>query len=305
MKSINPFRTPGNWYRGNTHSHSTVSDGRLSIADRFGAYRDKGYSFLVLTDHGKVSDVSAQSRDGFLAISGSEVHPENPYNGDLYHIVAINIHEPIRTERVHPNEAIEQIHAQGGGAVMCHPYWLGHTILDLLPIHGFFAVEVYNDTCQQLIGKGFSESTWDEVLDKIGPKFGIAADDSHGIDHDVFHAWIQVKARTLTIDSIMHALRTGSFYSSLGPEIHDIEVSPIQVQGRNGESINTHRIRVKCDPAKTIGFKAQRYRGAYLQAKEGECLTEGEHVVQPTAKYIRVEITAPDGKKAWSNPFFF
>ncbi|MBI2192284.1 MAG: CehA/McbA family metallohydrolase [Planctomycetes bacterium] len=305
MKGVNPFRTAGQWYRGNTHSHSTVSDGRLSIADRFSAYRDRGYSFLVLTDHGKVSDVSKESRTNFLAISGSEVHPENPYSGELYHIVAIDIHEPIRTERVHPNEAIEQIRAQGGEAVMCHPYWLGHTILDLLPIHGFFAVEVYNDTCQQLIGKGFSESTWDEVLEKIGPKFGIAADDSHGVDHDVFHAWINVKAPDLTMGSILQALKTGCFYSSLGPEIRDIEITPTQVKGRSGETIDTHRIHVWCDPVKSISFKAQRYRGSYVPAKDGGWVTEGEHVVQPGTKYLRVEIAGADGKKAWSNPFFF
>ena len=73
MPTVNPFQQPGRWYRGNTHSHSTESDGRLPIADRFAQYRDGGYDFLVLTDHRKVNDVSAHSRDGFLAISGSEV----------------------------------------------------------------------------------------------------------------------------------------------------------------------------------------------------------------------------------------
>ena len=86
MPSVNPFKQPGRWYRGNTHSHSTESDGRMPIADRFAQYRDGGYDFLVLTDHRKVNDVSAHSRDGFLAISGSEVHPDNPYGGDRYHI---------------------------------------------------------------------------------------------------------------------------------------------------------------------------------------------------------------------------
>ena len=73
MPAVNPFKQRGNWYRGNTHSHSTESDGKMSIADRFAQYRDGGYQFLVLTDHRKVSDVSAHTQDGFLAISGSEV----------------------------------------------------------------------------------------------------------------------------------------------------------------------------------------------------------------------------------------
>jgi len=52
------------WYRGNTHSHSTESDGKLPMAERFGAYQEAGYDFLVLTDHRKVNDVSAYSDDG-------------------------------------------------------------------------------------------------------------------------------------------------------------------------------------------------------------------------------------------------
>ena len=95
MSNVNPFKQSGQWYRGNTHSHSTESDGRLPMAERFAAYREAGYDFLVLTDHRKVNDVSAHSRDGFLAISGSEVHPSNPYGGDTYHIVGINLHERI------------------------------------------------------------------------------------------------------------------------------------------------------------------------------------------------------------------
>ncbi|MDE0018357.1 MAG: phosphoesterase, partial [Candidatus Poribacteria bacterium] len=59
MFNANPFRRPGQWYRGNTHSHSTESDGQLSMSDRFAAYREAGYDFLVLTDHRKVNDVSA------------------------------------------------------------------------------------------------------------------------------------------------------------------------------------------------------------------------------------------------------
>ena len=85
MLYTNPFQQPGQWYRGNTHSHSTESDGQLSIRDRFTAYRDAGYDFLVLTDHRKVNDVGAYTTSDFLAISGSEVHPDNPYGGDTYH----------------------------------------------------------------------------------------------------------------------------------------------------------------------------------------------------------------------------
>ena len=291
MFNVNPFQQPGQWYRGNTHSHSTESDGQLSIGDRFAAYRDAGYDFLVLTDHRKVNDVQAYSTSDFLAISGSEVHPENPYGGDTYHFVAINIHERINCAKMHPNAVLDDIKAQGGEAVLCHPYWSGHTVLDYLPLRNYFAIEVYNDSCVG-IGKEFSEQSWDDLLDRGGPVLGIAADDSHGTEDDCFHGWIMVKAEELTIDGIMGALRTGAFYSTLGPEIEDM-------------SLEGKELTVKCSEAQSIVFKAQSSRGKRVLPSDGEPLTEATYSIPESAKYVRVEITDATGKKAWSNPFFF
>lgn len=291
MFSNNPFRQSGQWYRGNTHSHSTESDGRLSIADRFSAYQDAGYDFLVLTDHRKVNDVGAYSSSDFLAISGSEVHPSNPYGGPTYHFVAINIHTAVNCAKMHPNAVLDEIKEQGGEAVLCHPYWCGHTITDYLPLRNYFAIEVYNDTCMG-IGKGFSEQSWDDLLDKGGPVLGIASDDSHGTEHDCFHGWIMVKAEELTLDNIMESLRTGAFYSTLGPEIIDID-------------LQDNQISVKCSEAQSIVFKAERSRGRRFVSSNGTLLTEASYSVPAHTKYVRIEVTDVTGKKAWSNPFFF
>lgn len=293
MLNINPFQLSGQWYRGNTHTHSTESDGKLSIAERFAAYREKGYDFLVLTDHRRVNDVRDYSTSDFLAISGSEVHPQNPYGGATYHIVAINIHEPVNCSKMHPNAVLDDIKVQGGEAVLCHPYWCGHTVSDFLPLRGYFAVEVYNDTCMG-IGKGFSEQAWDDLLDRGGPVFGIAADDAHGVSHDCFHGWVMVKSPELTLEGIMEALRTGAFYSTLGPEILDITVNPAD-----------KKITVKCSAAASIVFKAECHRGRRVLAPEGAALTEATYQVPEGTKYVRVEVTDETGKKAWSNPFFF
>jgi hypothetical protein len=147
----------------------------------------------------------------------------------------------------------------------------------------------------ELCGKGFSEPHWDDLLDRVGPTFGIAADDAHGIDHDVFKAWINVRAPELTTESILTALRTGAFYSSQGPEILDLQL--VETTER--------KVVVRCSPARTITFKAQRSRGRHVHPAPGELLTEAEFPLTGSERYVRVEITAPDGKKAWSNPLFF
>ncbi len=39
------------WYKGNLHTHSTNSDGRLSPEEVIRLYREEDYDFLALTDH--------------------------------------------------------------------------------------------------------------------------------------------------------------------------------------------------------------------------------------------------------------
>ena len=46
-----PFDKPGQWWRGNLHTHSTVSDGKRPPEYVIAAYRDEGYDFISLTDH--------------------------------------------------------------------------------------------------------------------------------------------------------------------------------------------------------------------------------------------------------------
>ncbi len=41
MHYVNPFAQSGQWYRGNTHIHSSVSDGVRSIAECCEGYRQQ------------------------------------------------------------------------------------------------------------------------------------------------------------------------------------------------------------------------------------------------------------------------
>jgi predicted metal-dependent phosphoesterase TrpH len=304
MLHANPFRAPGRWLRGNTHSHSTESDGRLPLADRFAQYREGGYQFLVITDHGKVSSVAAYSSPDFLAVSGSELHPPNPYGGDRYHFVAINIHEPVPYEHAHPNEVLDAVRGQGGLAVVCHPYWCGHTQRDLEPLRGYFAVEVFNATCTR-IGKGYSEPHWDDLLDLVGPCWGIAADDAHDTHEDVFQGWLMVKAPELSVPALLTALETGQFYSTQGPEILDLAWSEQEVPSGQHAPRRAPVVTVECSPVRSIVFKGQRSRGACHLAGRGEALTRASYPVLSGEKYVRVEVTDHDGRRAWSNPVYF
>lgn len=303
MHYINPFKQHGQWYRGNTHTHSSVSDGELSIPELFKGYREEGYDFLVLTDHEVVSDVSEYSDDSFLAISGSELHSFNPYGGKEYHIVAIDIQNQIDTSGLHPNTVLAAIAGQGGVSVLAHPYWSGHTLLDLLSLHGYFAVEVSNTSCGE-IGRSTSETHWDDLLDRAGAVLGIACDDAHSLD-DVYEGWIMVKCANLSLESIMDALRTGSFYSTQGPEIFDFGVIESYTHGSVNENNSKRRVYAKFSPSASVAFKASVSMGEYISSTKDETIAEATYTLSGSEKYVRLEITAPDGKKAWSQPIIF
>lgn len=295
MPTDNPFELPGPFFRGNTHTHTTNSDGVHTPEQRCRAYRERGYDFLVITDHRTVTPVDGLSTEDFLVIPGIELHPLNPHGGEIYHIVGIGVDQMIDTTVMSVNATVRAIHEQGGLAVLAHPYWCGHTLTDLGEITGHIGMEIFNTTCCVTIAKGPSEVHWDDWLNRIGPTFGLAVDDCHDATSDAFGGWIMVRAEELTRPAILDALRRGAFYATQGPEIRDIKVT--RTPGRLSLDVQT-------SPARRIAFIQQTFRGAVVDAPEGELIEQASCDTEPGSAYVRIEVTDADGKKAWSNPFF-
>ena len=53
------FPEGGVWLKGNSHSHSTVSDGVFTPEELAEAYASAGYDFLAMTDHNILEAASA------------------------------------------------------------------------------------------------------------------------------------------------------------------------------------------------------------------------------------------------------
>lgn len=67
------FGGPGQWYKGNLHSHTTNSDGHLTPAQAVALFRQYGYSFLCLSEHDYYTDLRAElDRDDFILLPGVE-----------------------------------------------------------------------------------------------------------------------------------------------------------------------------------------------------------------------------------------
>jgi len=287
MQLVNPFESPGEWYKANLHTHTTASDGEASLEERVRQYREKGYHVLAITDHGRTNDVGGFCNADFLALSGMETGGIGP-NGEDYHLVLLNVPHGFECcDDADPNARIRSAKKAGGQVIVAHPYWCGNAVNDLLPIQGAIAIEVYNATCTK-IGKGLSSVHWDDLLASGAIIPGVAVDDVHR-GRDIFMGWTMLKMQSLTVESVMDALRTGCFYASCGPVVEDFHI-------QDGE------IRVRCSPAAELHFMAQRSHGCSLYTDGGEPMTHAEIPLPGNWKYVRVEVVDPRGNRAWTNP---
>ena len=306
----NPFEQPGAWRRANLHTHTTASDGKVSLQERVNEYDVQGYDILAVTDHHAITGLDGlRDPEALLVLSGAELHPGNPFGGATYHFICLGIREQIDAKRAaHPQEVIDAVNAQGGLVFLAHPYWCRHTMNDLAPLRNYAGVEVYNYNCH-CEGRADSTQIWDEMLTR-GPALpAIACDDCHDAATaavDTFGAWTWVRTASLTPAAVLSALKTGHSYSSCGPEIKKIEISDALSDKKKpvGGPAKTHKIRVTTSKAHEILFVSD-LSGARVAAPDGRSVTEGEFLVRPGARFVRIEVVDRSSRRAWSNPIPF
>jgi len=96
------------------HVHSQASpDGRMTLEEITAAARAKGLSGVAVCDHDAVLD-HIPDTPGFLVIPGTEV------STDRGHLLGLFVTKPIREKDFFV--AADAIRAQGGIAVLAHPY---------------------------------------------------------------------------------------------------------------------------------------------------------------------------------------
>ena len=292
MKS--QFLDNAEWLRGNTHTHTTRSDGKVTIEERIAMYEKNGYDFLAITDHNKTYDPSQYKTDMTL-IGALEFHPENPVSQTgAWHFIALGVNhdyeEPIDTN-ISAQVLIKRFKEQGAYTIICHPYWCGFDRKELSLIKDVDAVEVYNHVCEQMIGKGDSTSIYDSLL-QDGNKYGaVSCDDSHGGEEACFGGWLQVKSQDRSPESILEAIKQQSYYASTGPEIIDI-------------SYDDEKICVSCSEARSITFLSHSQRGKQFRSEAGRTINKAEWELKTAVSYVRVQIEDAQGRKAWSQPIY-
>ena len=296
-----PFDKPGRFWRGNLHTHSTLSDGDVTPADVCRRYREAGYDFISLTEHFldrydfPMADTQPWRTEDFTTIIGAELHTDRTEFGTIWHILAVGL--PLDFAPTLPQESAAHIGRRaldaGAFVAVAHPNWYVLTEADFAALGQVHAIEVFNGTAVDHNDRPDSWHVADIMLGRGQRYFACATDDFHGSPHrhDFCRGWVWVKSETLAPDALLAALKAGHYYSSTGPQIHDIRVEP-------GE-----RVVVRCSPADRIFVtgKASASVTAY-----GNGVVEAELSLRRfDSPYCRVTVRDIGGGRAWSNPIWF
>ncbi len=307
MTDIAPFSLPGRFWRGNIHTHSTLSDGALPPEKVIEAYQRAGYDFLQLSEHfvahynWPIADTRKFRSNSFTTLIGAELHAPKTSVGELWHIVAAGL--PLDFEPCDKNESGPQLarRAADNGAFVsiAHPAWSQLTIQDGLAIDVAHSVEIYNTGCDVEVDRGDGSYLLDQLLNEGKRLTANATDDAHfrNGDHDAFGGWVNVKAPSLDPEEILKAMKAGHFYSSQGPQIHQL-------------SISNDQLEISCSPVDSIAVVCGNSRSL---TRIGHAITSASLNLPDLQKswtpivpspWIRVVIIDQAGKRAWSNPIW-
>lgn len=300
--STDAFSAPGQFFRGNLHTHSNRSDGMISPEEVCKRYRERGYDFICLSDHFMqhynypLVDTTPYRTNSFTTIFGAECHALATELGEMWHILAVGLpldFEPNRDGETGPQLAQRCLDA-GAFVAIPHPEWYGLTVNDAATIPGAHAVEVYNHTSQVRQARGGGAYYLDEIL-KTGRRINaLAADDAHWVvkgdeNRDAFGGWVMVKAEQNEPEALVEALKAGNYYSTQGPAIDNIAIE--------GDTIS-----VACSEAIQIMVVG---RGSKNEAISGAGMTSATFPLTKFAgSWCRVMVMAANGKLAWSNPIY-
>lgn len=310
-----PFNKPGRFYRGNLHTHSTRSDGRLSPEAVIEAYRGHGYDFISLTDHflpnshfrsGEegfvtVSDTSDLRSAEFTTILGAEIHGPGMENGEQWHLVANGL--PLDFAPWTPGETGPRIAKRavvaGAYVTIAHPSWNALSVKDAMDVIGVVhGIEIYNTGCDVGVDRGEGWHFTDVLLGMGHRLAVIATDDAHVIDPpepvaDAFGGWVQVKSESRDPAALLAALKAGWFYSSTAPAIHDVRIA-------DGE------LSIACSPARRVVVTGLGARSAREHGSPDHPIETSTIPIERfrAGGYCRVTVIDDAGKRAWTNPIW-
>ena len=308
----------GKFYKANMHTHTTVSDGRLTPEEAKEVFKSLGYSIVAFTDHETIVPHPELRDDDFLPITSYELSVSSGWNTftKCYHL---NVYMPEEdrdfsdtfclkrvkeqwldrvTERMREHgvenrpyskecaqRIIDAANAEGCLVSYNHPVWSLNNYEFYSKLKGFDGIELVNGATYRSSDQEYVPMVFDDMLrngEKVVP---VGGDDGHHPRHYGL-AWTMVKADELSYDSILDGIEKGNCYMSTGPEIKEIYVE--------GD-----KVTIKTSPAEGIIYTAMgRSHQNNIMEQGGEPVTEATFTIKPWHVYFRITVRDMQGKRA-------
>jgi hypothetical protein len=296
------------WFKGNTHTHTTNSDGDSPPEYVARWYREHGYSFLVLSDHNVFTDpvtLRALVDTSFILIPGEEV--TSSFERRPVHVNGLNLPHLVEPQTdttlvgtIQKN--VDAIIAVEGVPHINHPNFgwaFDHHTLAQVRNDRLFEIWNGHPTVHNE-GGGDSpglEEIWDNLLTGGKRIYGIAVDDAHHFQGEFARdranpgrGWIAVRADALDPLEIMQRLEAGEFYASTGVALDDIVIAPKRLEVHITQQGNFRY---------TTEFIGE---GGKLLATTGANPAVFDLGTQ--SGYVRARVTDSGGAHAWVQPVF-
>lgn len=293
--------------------------------------------------------------DKFILVPAEEISA----NFRDTHVNAVNLMEPVNnlppeTSQVDAiNTVFEAVEEQSRRydvpmlAHVNHPNWSGAIAAEVLvEVGGERFFEIYNghggvrnwgDPAEAIPSM---ERKWDIILamrfrqgDTSKPLYGVATDDTHAYFEEriglanAFRGWIMVRAKALTPEALIRALKRGDFYSSSGVTLNDVRTTKrryeVHIDAEPGVTYRTEFIGTPVDfdpqssPAVDADGQVRENRTRQYSAEIGQLLAAttanpAVYEFQGNELYVRARVVSSklqhnphargDLETAWTQP---
>lgn len=313
----------GPFLKGQLHAHSSGSmDSDTPPEKVVRWYSERGFDFLVLTDHNRIT--RAAETPTMMVLPGVELtinlrtcEPPPPRGQHcLLHMNALLPERPFAEEPWWPRSrsfaredlyGLELAQAQRLGAItqLNHPNFHFAADADLvtkLAAGGVAMMEIANEAHDSMndgdATHDSTEATWDEALSRGARVLGTATDDAHDYFDDPAQAALFPKAYTgdrgfvmvraeRTARSIRDALARGDFYASTGLLLERADVT-------------AEGVALEAYSDGPVWFEVIGDHGGVLRAEAGRSIAFDPRTI--ASSYVRVRVTDAAGRHAWTQP---
>lgn len=324
----------GTFYKANLHSHSNLSDGRLSPREMKDEYKKRGYSILAISDHDFLHQHNEMTEKDFLLLTAYEINikdesPDVPYC--LKKVVDLNLiaKDPKEKKHIgfHPQTVqwlvdkgvlteAEVNAAEYAGELRNMEFSVENInkIIKSANDNGFLVT--INHPMYSLVDfreySGF-EGAWAMEVYNHSCKVTYGSDDSENMFEDMLRNGKPLFA-IATDDNHNHIEDSfGGFTVIKAKSLDYASVIDALEKGHfyasSGPEINElyledGMVHLKCSAAREVSMLTFGRKGCLCANNDGSLLDCAEFRVEEDMKYVRFRVVDSQGRKAYTNAYY-